>query len=100
MSKYKDVEIEFDLDDFTTEEIIDHLEWEADNLTTFELQRLKKIVKDTDECFADQVLGENYLYQQIESLTSAIDRWKLDIILKNLDKYTYLEICEMFENKQ
>jgi hypothetical protein len=92
-------EFDTDLDDFSTEEIIDHLEWEADNLTSFELKKLKKIVKDTDECFADQVLGENYLYQQIESLTSAIDRWKLDIILKNLDKYTYAEICEMFENK-
>lgn len=92
---------EFDtyLDDFSTEEILDHLEWEADSFTPSELKKLKKIVKDTDECFADQVLAENYTYQKIESLTSAVDKWKLDVILENLHKYTYTEICEMFENK-
>lgn len=99
MGKTKSVEIDYELDDFSIEEILDHLEWEADNLTTFELTKLKKIVKDTDECFADQVLAENYLYQKIENLPSAVDRWKLEVILENLHKYTYAEICEMFENK-
>ena len=99
MGKTKNVEIDYDLDDFTTEEIIEHLGWEADNLTDHELTELKKIVKDVDECFAEQVLAENYLYQQIERVTSAVDSWKLDVILDNLDKYTYTEICEMFEKK-
>lgn len=99
MGKTKSVELDYDLDDFTTEEIIDHLEWEADNFTTFELQKLKKIVKDSDECFADQVLAENYLYQKIDTLPSAVDKWKLEVILENLHKYSYTEICEMFENK-
>lgn len=45
MGKTKSVEIDYELDDFSTEEILDHLEWEADNLTTFELTKLKKLLK-------------------------------------------------------
>lgn len=90
-------EFESDLNDFSKEEIIDHLKWE--NLSHSELKELKKIVKDTDESFADEVLAENSLYQKIISLDSATDRWKIEVILENLDNYTYAEICEMFEKK-
>ena len=90
-------EFESDLSEFSTEDIIDHLKWE--DLSHSELRDLKKIVRDTDESFAEEVLAENSLYQKIISLESATDRWKLDVILENLDKYTYAEICEMFENK-
>lgn len=99
MEKTKYVEVDYDLDDFTTEEIIEHLKFEASNFTTHELKELKEIVKDTDECFAEQVLSENSLYQKIVSLPSSIDVWKLEIVLENLHKYSYLEICEMFEDK-
>lgn len=90
-------EFESDLSDFSTEDIIDHLKWES--LSHSQLKELKEIVKDTDESFADEVLAENSLYQKIISLDSATDRWKIEIVLENLDKYTYAEICEMFEKK-
>jgi hypothetical protein len=88
-----------ELGEFTIEEIIEHLEWEADNITLHEFKKLKEIVKDVDEVFSEKTLAENYLYQKILSLECAIDRWKLDIILENLHKHTYNEICEFFENK-
>lgn len=87
-----------DLDDFSIEEILDHLEWEADSMTQSELNKLKKIAKDTDETFAEQVLAENTLYQKIISLGSAEDVWKMEVIIENLRKFTYTEICQIFEN--
>ncbi len=92
-------EFESDLDDFSMEDILDHLEWEADSMSLDELNKLKKIVKDTDETFAEQVLSENRLYQKIEALTSAEDHWKIDVVLENLHKFSYVEICQIFEKQ-
>ena len=85
-----------DLSDFSNDEIINHLRYE--DFSHSQLRELKKIVKDSDESFADQVLAENQLYQRVVSLDSATDKWKFEVILENLGKYTYAEICEMFEN--
>lgn len=89
--------IDIDLDDFSIDEIIQHLTWESDKITKTQLNDLKSLTKDVAEDISEQVLKENILYQKIVSLDSSVDKWKMDVILKNLDKFNYLEICEIFE---
>jgi hypothetical protein len=90
-------DIDIDLDDFSIDEIIQHLTWESDKITKTQLNDLKSLTKDVAEDISEQVLKENTLYQKIISLESSVDKWKMDVILKNLDKFNYLEICEIFE---
>lgn len=85
------------LDDFSIDEILEHLEWRADYITLSQLNQLKTITKDTDESFAEQMLAENALYQKIISLDSAVDMWKMEVIIQNLQKFSYTEICQIFE---
>jgi hypothetical protein len=49
---------------------------------------------------AEEILDNNEILKNlITKRTSLIDQMKMEVILENLDKYEYLEICEMFEGK-
>jgi hypothetical protein len=49
---------------------------------------------------AEEILDNNEILKNlIAKRTSLIDQMKMEVILENLDKYEYLEICEMFEGK-
>jgi hypothetical protein len=44
-------------------------------------------------------MDKRVLVEQVKEIKSLDDLMKLNVIMDNLDKYTYLEICEMFEGK-
>jgi hypothetical protein len=44
-------------------------------------------------------MDEYVLAEQVKEMKSLDDVMKLNVIIDNLGKYTYLEICEMFEGK-
>lgn len=72
-------EIYVDLDDFDTNEIIEHLSWKSSSLSQNQISRINNII--------------------ISSRNSMIEQMKMEVILQNLDKYDYLQICEIFEGK-
>jgi hypothetical protein len=76
----KSVDVDYDLNDFELNEIIEHLSLESSYLTEAQVRKIKQIVNDSSE-------------------SSMIDQMKMNVIAQNLDKYDYLQICEMFEGK-
>ena len=76
----KSVDVDYDLNDFELNEIIEHLSLESSYLTKAQVRKIKQIVNDSSE-------------------SSMIDQMKMNVITQNLDKYDYLQICEMFEGK-
>lgn len=94
MTKYKEVEV--DLDDFSTDEIIDHLENIGD-LTQNQTLKLKNIIDDSEEEYSELVLIENKLYQELIKHTSLDDQMKIEIILANLHKVSYNEVYNFFK---
>ncbi|MEI6880375.1 MAG: hypothetical protein WCK82_03455 [Bacteroidota bacterium] len=95
----KQIDVDCDLSDFELDEIIEHLSWESSSLTRAQVSRIKHIINDSEESLSDEILNENKLYKSITSRNSMIDEMKMEVIIQNLDKYGYLEICEMFEGK-
>jgi len=79
--------IDYDLDDFDLDEIIEHLSWESDSLSKAQVSKIKEIINDSEESLSDTPSN------------SMIDQMKMEVILQHLDKYDYLQICEMFEGK-
>ncbi len=93
----KMVEVDMDLDDFDIDEIIDHLKWHGDELTVRQVNNIREITKDCEYNFAEEELEKNELYQKLKVHDSLNDVMKLEVIASNLDKFSYQEICEMFE---
>ena len=66
---------------------------------TFHISEDNRICPNVEESLSDEILNENELYKAIASRKSMIDQMKMEVILQHLDKYDYLQICEMFEGK-
>jgi len=81
----KSIDVDYDLDDFDLDEIIDHLSWNSEELTKEQVSKIKKIINDSEE--------------SITPSNSMINQMKMEVILQHFDKYDYLQICEMFEGK-
>jgi hypothetical protein len=81
----KSIDVDYDLDDFDLDEIIDHLSWNSEELTKEQVSKIKEIINDSEE--------------SITPSNSMINQMKMEVILQHLDKYDYLQICEMFEGK-
>jgi hypothetical protein len=81
----KSIDIDYDLNDFDLDEIIDHLSWNSEELTKAQVSKIKEIINDSEE--------------SITPSNSMINQMKMEVILQHLDKYDYLQICEMFEGK-
>jgi hypothetical protein len=81
----KSIDVDYDLDDFDLDEIIDHLSWNSEELTKKQVSKIKEIINDSEE--------------SITPSNSMINQMKMEVILQHLDKYDYLQICEMFEGK-
>jgi len=79
--------IDYDLDDFDLDEIIEHLSWNSNELTRGQVAKIKSVINDAEESLSDTPSN------------SMIDQMKMEVILQHLDKYDYLQICEMFEGK-
>jgi hypothetical protein len=95
MSKTK--EVEYDLDDFEVDEIIDHLDGLCE-FTREQTQKLKRIINDSEEEYAEEVLKENELYQAVISVNETLlDTMKLELILGNLGNVSYDQIYELFK---
>ena len=90
-------EVEFDLDDFDFDEIIEYVCDNADIIDRSQNAKLKRAIRYSEESYVDEVLGENDLYRKLSRLESLTDVMKLEVILENLDKVDYLKICEIFE---
>ena len=89
---------EFDLDEFDFDEIIEHLNWNQNELTRSQVNTLRRIIKDCEYCFAQEELDKNEIYQKIKSLSNSLnDIMKLEVILSNINKFNYEKICEIFE---
>jgi hypothetical protein len=95
----KSIDVDYDLNDFDLDEIIEHLSWESSSLSRAQVSKIKQIINDSEESLSDEILNENKLYKSITFRNSMIDEMKMEVIIQNLDKYGYLEICEMFEGK-
>ena len=95
----KSIDVDYDLDDFEMDEIIEHLSWNSNELTRGQVAKIKSVINDAEESLSDEILNENTLYKAIASRKSMIDKMKMEVILQHLDKYDYLQICEMFEGK-
>jgi hypothetical protein len=81
----KSIDIDYDLNDFDLDEIIDHLSLNSEELTKAQVSKIKEIINDSEE--------------SITPSNSMINQMKMEVILQHLDKYDYLQICEMFEGK-
>ena len=81
----KSIDVDYDLDDFDLDEIIDHLSWNSEELTKEQVSKIKEIINDSEE--------------SITPSNSMINQMKMEVILQHFDKYDYLQICEMFEGK-
>ena len=66
-------------DNYSLEEIVDYLSWNSNSLSKNQISELKDIV--------------------MGSTASMLNQMKMVVIEENLDKYSYLQICEMFEGK-
>jgi ADP-dependent phosphofructokinase/glucokinase len=95
----KSIDVDYDLDDFDLDEIIEHLSWNSNELKRGQVTKIKSVINDAEESISDEILNENTLYKAIASRKSMIDQMKMEVILQHLDKYCYLQICEMFEDK-
>lgn len=95
MSKSKMVE--YDLDDFEVDEIIDHL----DGLCVFtqeQTRKLKSIINDSEEEYSEEILKENELYQAVIACNNSLDdTMKLELILDNLGDVSYDQIYKLFK---
>lgn len=90
-------EVEFDLDDFDLDEIIEYVCDNAELIDRRQNTQLKTAIRYAEESYIDEVLGENDLYRKLSRLESLTDVMKLEVILENLHKLDYLKICEIFE---
>jgi len=90
-------EVEFDLDDFDFDEIIEYVCDNAGFIDRSLNAKLKRAIRYSEESYIDEVLDENELYRKLSRLESLTDIMKLEVILENLDKLDYLQICEIFE---
>lgn len=90
-------EVEFDLDDFEMDDIIEHLKWNGETLNIRQVGKIRDIIKDCEYEFAQEELLKNVLYQKIKTFDSLNDTMKLEVILTNLNKFSYNEICDIFE---
>ena len=86
--------INIGLDEFDSDEIINHLENISKHLTEKQINKLRKI------CGLSP--SENFKYvnlsEKIKKENLLVNDMKLEVILNNLDKYDYAKICEIFEN--
>jgi hypothetical protein len=89
--------IEVELDDFSFDEIIEYVCDNADYINSYQNGLLKKAIRYSEESYVDEVLDENQLYRKLSRLESLNDVMKLEVILENLDKLDYSQICEIFE---
>jgi hypothetical protein len=90
-------EVEFDLDDFDFDVILEYVCENADGITIRQNELLKKAIRYAEESYSDEVLAENDLYCKVSKIESLTDVMKLEVILENLHKLDYLKICEIFE---
>lgn len=86
-----------DLDDFEIDDIIEHLKWNADELNVRQVGKIREITKDCEYEFAQEELDKNELYQKLKVFNSLNDVMKLEVIISNLDNFSYNEICKFFE---
>lgn len=93
----KIVEVDMDLDDFEIDDIIEHLKWNADELNVRQVGKIREITKDCEYEFAQEELDKNELYQKLKVFNSLNDVMKLEVIISNLDNFSYNEICKFFE---
>ena len=94
----KIVEVDMDLDDFEIDDVIEHLKWNAEELNVRQVGKIREITKDCEYEFAQEELLKNVLYQKIKTFDTLNDTMKLEVILTNLDKFSYNQICDIFEN--
>jgi|Laugrespbdmm15dd_1035085.scaffolds.fasta_scaffold154972_1 hypothetical protein len=90
-------EVEFDLDDFDFDEIVEYV---CDNAEFIDLRlnaKIKRAIRYSEENYVDEILGENELYCKLSRVESLTDAMKLEVILENLDKLDYSQICDIFE---
>ena len=97
MSKSR--EVEFDLSDFSLEEILEHLDSNSNELTKVQKNKLKEIIDDVEEDLTFRELCDDPMYQAATSVSSLNNVMKMEVIVANIDKYTYPQICELFEGK-
>lgn len=90
-------EVEFDLDDFTEDEMIEHLESYAHHLDMKQIKRLRNVIKEGEENLVDDILKENEIYTLVTSYSTINDEIKIKIILENLHKFSLTEISKIFE---
>jgi hypothetical protein len=45
----KSIDVDYDLDDFDLDEIIDHLSWNSEELTKEQVSKIKEIINDSEE---------------------------------------------------
>lgn len=93
----KIVEVDMDLDDFEIDDIIEHLKWNSEDLNVRQVSEIREITKDCEYEFAQEELLKNVLYQKIKTFDSLNDTMKLEVVLTNLDKLSYNQICDIFE---
>lgn len=86
--------IDVDLNEFSDDEIINHIEHVYKHLNEKQINKLRKICGFS--------IKENFqndkILKKIKEKNLLVDDMKLEVILSNIDKYDYLKICEIFEN--
>ena len=85
--------IDIQLDEFGDDEIINYLERNIHHVSSKNLSRLRSL------CGFKQPPTSSFgeLYEKISKRNLFVDDLKMEIILKNIDKYDYQQICEFFE---
>jgi len=101
MRHYRTVELEFEIDEFKTDELITEIGYrvEGGDLSKQQIDKLKEIIKHDEEAMLESYILEHEQHRFVEK-ASLSNVMKLDVIFKNLDKFTYLDICEIFEGPQ
>ena len=87
MSKSR--EVEFDLSDFSLEEILEHLDSNSNELTKVQKNKLKEIIDDVEEDLTFRELCDDPMYQAATSVSSLNNVMKMEVIHPKENVYNW-----------